>query len=194
MQPKRSTTVEEYLAADEASEVKLEFVGGEILAMTGARMRHNLVASNLVFRLRLALTGRPSFVLTSDQRLEVAETGAFVYPDVQVVCGALDVREPDDPRTLRNPIFLAEVLSPSTAAYDLGTKTAHYRRLASLRAFLTIDPVARAVQRHERQEDGRWVVSDPAEAIPLDCLGVTLDPGELFEGLDALDAMAGDAS
>jgi len=41
-------------------------------------------------------------------------------------------------RILTNPTFIAEVLSPSTEAYDLGDKFRRYRTLATFREYLTL--------------------------------------------------------
>jgi Uma2 family endonuclease len=45
-----------------------------------------------------------------------------------------------DPDCLSRPTLIAEVLSPSTAAFDRGAKFAHYRLLDSLQEYVLIDP------------------------------------------------------
>jgi Uma2 family endonuclease len=40
----------EYLEREEKNPVKCEYVDGEVYAMSGAKRRHNLIASNLVIR------------------------------------------------------------------------------------------------------------------------------------------------
>jgi Uma2 family endonuclease len=45
--PRVTYTPAEYLARERVAETKSEYVNGEILAMTGASRRHNLVTGNL---------------------------------------------------------------------------------------------------------------------------------------------------
>lgn len=42
----------DYLAMEQASDVRHEFVAGQVFAMTGARDRHNAVALNIASALR----------------------------------------------------------------------------------------------------------------------------------------------
>ena len=53
MEPKPALlTPLEYLEREEKSLIKCEYVDGEVYAMAGANRRHNLIASNLVYRAR----------------------------------------------------------------------------------------------------------------------------------------------
>lgn len=46
--PKIRVTPEEYLTLDRAAEYKAEFIDGEIVAMAGASLAHNLITANVV--------------------------------------------------------------------------------------------------------------------------------------------------
>ena len=61
------------------------------------------------------------------------------YPDVFATCDERD-RGADAKLTKRYPTFICEVVSPNTAAYDLGEKFEHYQQSESLREVLFIDP------------------------------------------------------
>ena len=91
-------------------------------------------------------------------RVRVSATGLFTYPDVVVVCG-----EPqflDDQRdTLLNPTLIAEILSPSTEAYDRGRKFEHYRSLESLAEYLLVSSQRVSAELYVRQPDGRWLLT-----------------------------------
>src|SRR5688500_19004622 len=106
-------TPEEYLALERGSDHRSEYVNGRIYAMAGASREHNLIAGNIFAELRAQLRGRPCEAYVNDMRVRVTTTGAFMYPDVVVVCGELrfDDAEVD---TLLNPTLIVEVLSPST--------------------------------------------------------------------------------
>lgn len=52
-------TLQEYLDWESTQQEKHEYVGGQVYAMTGARLNHNRIALNAVRSLRQALPGRP---------------------------------------------------------------------------------------------------------------------------------------
>lgn len=112
-------TVAEYLAASAGWEVRYEYVNGEILAMSGGRPRHAAVIANVAVALGSRLRGRPCRVASSDLRIHVPETDAWLYPDLTVIRGPWETA-PDDPISVTNPSAVVEVLSPSTRDYDRG--------------------------------------------------------------------------
>src|SRR5437868_13849004 len=129
--PTRLVSEQEYLASERKAEFKSEFYRGEIFAMAGATREHNLIAANVSRAIGNQLADQPCEVYQSDMKVRVAATGLYTYPDVVVGCGEL--RFADDKKdVLLNPVFVAEILSASTAAYDCGPKAAHYRILDSL--------------------------------------------------------------
>jgi Uma2 family endonuclease len=176
---------EEYLRTLEMSDVKLEYLDGEIYAMAGgtpARARLAAVATRV---LDAALSGRCA-VYSSDLKVHVEATGLSTFPDVTVVCGELRTA-PVDANAAVNPSLLVEVTSKSTEDYDRGEKLSHYKQLGSLRAVLFVSHRRRQVTLIERdgatfnQREFRAgediVVSEPALRFPVDELyaGVELD-------------------
>jgi Uma2 family endonuclease len=104
-----------YLERERLSAIKHEYTQGEVFAMTGASPEHNLIVMNIGASLHGQLKQRPCRVYSSDQRLQLND--GYVYPDITVVCGKPEFVDGDN---LRNPTLIVEVLSPSTADYDLG--------------------------------------------------------------------------
>ena len=51
--------VEDYLAAEESSEIQHEYLGGLVYAMTGETLIHTQIAGNLYLALRQHLKGKP---------------------------------------------------------------------------------------------------------------------------------------
>lgn len=51
---------EDYLASEEQSPVKHEYIDGVVFAMSGAGRRHNLISFNLAFHLRAVARGGPA--------------------------------------------------------------------------------------------------------------------------------------
>jgi len=156
-QPQPYYTPEEYLALERAAEYKSEYLDGEILAMSGASIPHNDIASNINWQLRTALQGRPCRVWGSDMRVRVATTGLYTYPDVTVVCGPLEIAD-DQRDTLLNPTVIFEILSPSTEGYDRGEKFAHYWQLPSLTDYVLVAQDRVRVEHFQRQGDS-WLLA-----------------------------------
>ena len=74
-------------------------------------------------------------MFSSDLRVRIEATDRTTYPDVTVVCGAME-SSGIDPHAVTNPTLLVEVTSESTEADDRGDKFAHYRHIPSLREYV----------------------------------------------------------
>jgi len=134
----RRFSIEDFVRLEQYSNVRHEFIDGQIFAMGGGTPTHGALAANVIAALATQLRGKPCRVHTSDVRVRVIKTGLDTYPDVSVVCGQAEL-DRDDPLAITNPVVLVEVLSPSTAAYDQGEKLSHYQRISSLREVLFVD-------------------------------------------------------
>lgn len=132
----RFLSVEEYLEGELRSEVRHEYIGGEIYAMSGVSDTHNTIALNLYFALRQHLGIGPCKVYVSDVkvRLEVARNDIFYYPDVVVTCD----RDDNHLYYKTRPTFIAEVLSPTTERFDRHEKFSGYITLPSLQDYLLV--------------------------------------------------------
>jgi Uma2 family endonuclease len=116
-------TYAEYLALEEESSVRHEFLDGEIHAMAGRSPDHAALAAALIGVLRGQLPPACR-AFTSDLRVRIPATGLTTYPDAAVVCGRTQ-RAAEDPLAVTNPVLLIEVTSPSTEDYDRGEKLRH---------------------------------------------------------------------
>jgi Uma2 family endonuclease len=176
----------EYLAFADEQEIKYEYRDGQIYAMTGAAVRHNIITANTIGHLIVQLANRDCTVTSSDTRVHIASKGAYRYPDVTVFCG-----EPvyfvgrDD--TITNPALLVEVLSPGTALKDRNDKLLEYTQIETLNAYLLVAQDEARVERYLRQESGDWLYTvvnglDGSIAVPtLDC---TLALADIYRKVD----------
>jgi Uma2 family endonuclease len=78
---------------------------------------------------------------------------------VTVICGPPKFAD-DQSDTLLNPTFVAEVLSPSTEAYDRGFKSAQYRTVPSLQEYALVSQTEPRVEVYRRQPTGDWLLSE----------------------------------
>jgi Uma2 family endonuclease len=130
-------TLDQYLRLEEMSNVRHEYLEGEIYGMPGGTPEHGRIAANIIMLLGMHTASRRCAVFTSDVRVRVTATGLDTYPDVTVVCGRLEY-DSLDPHAIANPTLLVEVTSPSTEAYDRGEKLNHYRRIPSLQEIVIV--------------------------------------------------------
>ena len=177
----------EFLAFEEASDSKHEYVHGEVYARAGGTITHSALAMAVGTALSIALADRRCRVLSSDARVRVETTDMATSPDVSVVCGQLEV-DADDPNGVLNPTIIVEVLSDSTEAYDRGAKAAHYRRIPSLREYVLVSQHEPLIEVYRRNERGNWELVAEARAteraeltscgapIALDVDGIYRDP------------------
>ena len=170
--PKVRMTEEEYLAFEAEETLRHEYLGGQVRAMSGGTYEHAVIGSNVNAALHGSLRGKPCRVLSSDMRVSVRNRGAYVYPDVPIVCGKPEFPKPEGEGkhkriTLLNPAAVVEVLSDSTEGDDRGAKFDAYRDLPSMRVYVLIASDRPAVTAFTRHESGLWAI-------------------ELWEGLDAV--------
>ena len=165
-------SIDEYLEGELRSDIRHEYLGGEVYAMAGAGEKHNRIAGNLFFHLRAASRGKACGVFINDMKLRIDASDAFYYPDVLVSCDPADTQ----PLFKSLPCLLVEVLSPSTEVIDRREKLLAYRKLPTLRHYLLVSQEQRAVQWHQRDADGQWLISDlqGSGTLALDCPGLAL--------------------
>jgi len=175
-------TQEEYLAFERESEVKHEYVAGEIIAMAGASRRHNLIQMDTGTTLNLQLRERDCEVYPSDMRVKVGALGIYTYPDITVVCGDSELEDAEQD-TLFNPTVIIEILSPSTERYDRELKFHRYQLITSLRDYLLIAQDRPAVEHYARGDDRRWSLTlhaGLAERVTLRSIDCSLALAEVY--------------
>jgi Uma2 family endonuclease len=176
-------TADEFLAWEATQQERHDFVGGEVFAMAGAERRHIMAAGNVYMALRQHLSGSPCSTFIADMKVSAADDSAYFYPDVLVTCSAADRKEP---LITREPTLIIEVLSPSTAAYDLGEKFAHYRQIASLREIAFIDLDSRRTDVFRKGADALWVLHSFSRGadVRFASVDLTIPAATLFADVD----------
>jgi Uma2 family endonuclease len=176
-------SIDDYLAGEELSTVKHEYLGGTVHAMSGATNGHNEIAVNSIISLGNRLRGKPCRPYNSDTKVRIELDGhtRFYYPDAMVVCHP----NPRSDHFQDHPVVVIEVLSDSTRRIDQGEKCDTYRRITSLRVLLLVESGELAVTVHRRGADGGFTREYHAGAdavIPLPEIGAELPLAELYEG------------
>ncbi len=167
--------------ADRPDEERWELIDGEPVLMSPPSERHQLIVANLIRH--LAPVGRerhcraiPGIAALSD----TMDTFAPI-PDVMVRCGPM-LKD----GYARDPVLVAEVLSPSTMSCDRGRKTDFYRSIASLQVFLIVYGDEPRVEAWRRGADGAWTKQAVSfgETIDLPELGGRLAVADIYDDID----------
>ena len=182
-QPQRRYSLADYFAIEEMSPVRHEFYRGEIFAMAGASVKHNLITVNVLTMLKVAMGRKRCNVFGSDLRI-ATPSALYTYPDISVICGkiALVSRAPD---TATNPVLLVEVLSDATRDYDRGEKFDLYKTIRTLHDYVLIEQ-DRVVVEHFTRRRGQWIKSSTASLsgrVALSSLKVQLSVKDAYRGV-----------
>lgn len=172
----------EYLSFEASSNVKHEYVGGQIYAMAGGTPEHAALAAAFLGQLYAQLRSGRCRPYDADLRVRVRAADLLTYPDVTVVCGPVE-RDAEDPLSAVNPTLVVEVLSESTEHYDRGAKFEHYKKLPTLRQYVLVSHRERVVEVWTRGGDDAWTCQ-PArgEAVAeLSAIGARIDVRELYD-------------
>ena len=174
-QRKIDYTPEEYLEVERASDVRHEYLEGEVYQMAGESLAHSRICINIAREISAALKGRNCEALSPNMKVRAETKGLFAYPDLSIVCGE-PVFHDDKKDVLLNPKVIIEVLSPSTQRYDQTKKFFVYRnQVPSLTDYILIYQDVAFIEHHEKQADGRWVhnvfdgLDDTFRISSIDC-------------------------
>jgi Uma2 family endonuclease len=146
---------EEYLEGEKVSQVKHEYIDGEVYAMAGASDAHVTITMNFSMLLRNHLRGSDCRVYMADMKAQIQAINRYYYPDVIVTC---DTQDREFEYFKSSPCLIVEVLSGSTEALDRGKKFTDYRHLQSLQEYVLISQDTMSVECFRRNEEGRWVL------------------------------------
>ncbi|MEH2283787.1 MAG: Uma2 family endonuclease [Nostoc sp.] len=177
---------EEYLEGEKFSEIKHEYIDGQVYAMAGASDAHVTVSMNVSMLLRNHLRGGGCRVYMLDMKAQIDVINRYFYPDVMVTC---DTRDKEFEYFKCYPSLIIEVLSESTEGYDRGKKFASYRHLESLQEYVLISPDRMSVECFRRNEKGQWVLYpyEKREEVHLASIDFRCAIAEIYEDVILID-------
>ncbi|NEQ31402.1 MAG: Uma2 family endonuclease [Leptolyngbya sp. SIO4C5] len=173
---------EEYLNIERQSPIRHEYRRGLVYAMAGGTDNHDRITFNLL-KLIDNHFGDPSECRFYSGNVKVSYQDEFYYyPDAFVT----DPRDRDDRYIKRYPKLIAEVLSSSTQAFDLGEKFDDYRQLESLEDYVLISQERQYVECRRHISINRWetTVYETGDMVILKSIDLTFPISQLYRGLD----------
>lgn len=180
----QTVSIDEYLAGELDSQVKHEYLGGYVHAMTGASNLHNLIATNVLGSLHALLRGNRCRPYNSDTkiRIRLPTQVRFYYPDASVIC------RPNPPADSfqDDPVLIAEVLSRGTRRIDLGEKKDAYLTISSLAYYLLIEQESPSIVVFRRTENGfvQDKYSGLETVIAIPGIDIELRLSDVYDGVE----------
>ncbi len=155
----------EYLLFEQTSDIKHEFIDGELYAMAGAGTNHNRITATLTRHFGNHLDGKPCEVFASDMKLKVQHE--FFYPDVMVICHQSEIQNGYS----EDALIIVEVLSKSTRRTDQTIKRLRYQGLPNLQEYVLIEPEFVDIEicrRKNHWQSERYYMGDDVHFAAID--------------------------
>ena len=191
LQPTLRYTVSEYLTMERAAAERHEYFDGYVYAMAGESPAHGQICVNLGGLLWSHLRGGPCQIFTKDMKVYCPApqrrsplADLFGYPDLVVVCGAMQFHD-EVQDVLLNPPLIIEVLSPSTEAFDRGSKFYRYSAgLPTLTDYVLVAQEEPRIDHYSREAGGLWtlrMVAGLEEQLHVATIGWTVALVDVYE-------------
>ena len=179
--PHHPISVDDYIVGESQTDIRHEYVDGQVYAMGGASDRHGLILNALAFALTPAARDKACQLFTSDMkvRLSIAGKDVFYYPDLVLSCDPADRESYYRTR----PCLIVEVLSESTERIDRREKFLSYQTLPSLQAYVLIAQDAPLVEVYRRSTEWQPEYYESG-AVFFDCLETTVSVADIYRDVN----------
>jgi Uma2 family endonuclease len=179
-------TPEEYLSLEAESEIRHEYLNGEIREMAGGTTNHNEIITNLCVAFKPRLRTENYRLFTENVRVWIEKEQIHTYPDLMVIAGE-PIYYGTGTTTVINPCLIIEVSSKSTKNYDRGDKFDYYRSLPSLQEYILVEQSRFQVLQHTKTNSNQWLLTeyDRMELeLTLGIMPLSITLAKIYEDID----------
>jgi len=174
-----------YLDGELLSDIRHEYIEGEVYAMVGAHKYHNqivMTVSNVFYN---HLLGKPCQPYASDMKVKIDRK--YFYPDVMVDCSQVDADY-----YIEQPSIIVEVLSKSTRQHDKTVKRLAYFQIASLKEYVLIEQDFVEIEFWSRDENNYWQQSVYylGDDIHFQSIDLTVSVEDIYRQVKNADMLA----
>ncbi len=175
---------EDYLEGEIVSDIKYEYIDGEVYAMAGASEKHNLISGNFFYEISSKLRKNNSSCKTFTSDMKVKATSSnnnYFYPDTMVVCND---NSHDTDYTKNSPLIIVEVLSKSTRKIDTTIKMINYLNIPSLEEYVIIEQSICEVQVFRKSDNWKSTFYFLGDKISFESIDVTISVEDIYYQVD----------
>lgn len=176
---------EEFMEIYEKSDLRMEYINGEIIVLGSPSTDHQLISGNLYVLLRSHLQGNPCKVFYSPFDVHFYKKDIkdpdVCQPDLLVACD-LEGHVVNG-RYMGTPTLVIEILSPSTRSRDMVDKLNTFM-LSGVQEYWIVDPknhhvIAYSFKDHDIADYAVHTITDTFESSSLP--GLSVDVNDVFE-------------
>ena len=143
----KKVSYEEFMEIYENSELRMEYINGEIVLLASPSTFHQDISGNLYVKLRDYLKGKDCKVFYAPFDVHFykheIDTPDVMQPDLMVICD-LEQRMDEKKHYMGVPSLVVEILSASTQSRDMVDKLNAYM-LSGAREYWVVDPAGQIV-------------------------------------------------
>jgi Uma2 family endonuclease len=149
---------EEYFAIAESLPYKVEYHNSEIIAMSLANYWHEVLVVVMGGIFPSIFPDTEFDHIGSNVGVQILKfEGGYYLPDFKLVKGSPKFK-PGSKSIITNPYLVVEILSPSTARYDVEVKLLEYKQIDSLQHVLLINQEKPQISHYQRlTEPNTWL-------------------------------------
>jgi Uma2 family endonuclease len=177
----RVMSVEEYIQYELKSELRHEYINGQLIELPGEKDINNTIAMILTAFFYFKLREKGFYTYSHDIKVAIPNTQRIYYPDWFVTA---ELEESSNAYIKQNPELIVKILSKTSRTHDTVDKYLDYIKIPSLKYYLIIDPETPYVVVHAKTESGEWeadAYSSKGVFIPLPLLGIELPMGVIYK-------------
>lgn len=173
-------TIEEYIRHELKSEVRSEFINGQLFEMAGEKDINNEIAGNLYILFSTLLKSLGYFIYNHDVKVKVFEENKYYYPDVFIT---REFKTESNKYIKSEPVLIIEVVSETSQINDYVDKYIAYTKIPSLQYYMIIEPETTLITCYKKGENEEWTTSKYTrmeDVIRLDILNVSFQLKQVY--------------
>lgn len=179
-------TVEAYIEFEERSDVRHEFIHGNLYPMPETTDYHNDLCINItqILKALLKIRGGVFKVRQENIKVQISSERDYTYPDIVVIT---DSRDFEDRYIKKYPPVIFEVMSKSSRTDDAVDKFIRYKNIASLQNYILVDSEKMLVEVRTKLDSGEWeseTYLPSSGRFPVPALGLELTFEDVHEGVN----------
>lgn len=173
----------DYLDLEHQSQIRHEYRRGLVYAMAGGTDNHDRLTFNLLKLIDNHLGDATDCRFYAGNVKVNYQDQFYYYPDAFVT---YDLRDRQDRYIKRYPKLIAEVLSPSTQAFDESEKFNDYQQLETLEEYVLINQESQRVECRRRTPTEEWetTIYNAGDRVKLHSIGLDCAIADLYRGID----------